>query len=134
MQQCGYDCFACPYPDCILTDEDEIVLTALEIAGSDRRDAEAKRYNCEADYDDDALKAQQARRREVKRRSYYEHRAEELRKRKIYRETHKAEKNAADKAYYMAHAEEINARRRERRKLQNALRKSMTEQGTDKKE
>ncbi len=133
MQQCGYDCFCCPYPDCILTDEDEIVLTALEIAGSEERDAEAKRLNCEADYDETKRK-QEARRREVKRRSYYEHRAEELRKRKLYRETHKAQKNRADRAYYHAHAEEINARRRERRKMKNALRRSLTGQGNSKKE
>ena len=133
MQQCGLDCFCCPYPDCVLTDEDEIVLTALEIAGSEERDADAKRYNCEADYDDGKPKAD-ARRREVKRRSYYAHRAAELRKRKLYRETHKTDKNRADKAYYDAHAEEINARRRERRKMKNALRRSITEQGNDKKE
>ena len=133
MQQCGYNCFCCPYPDCILSDEDEISLTALEIATSEHRDADTKKYNCEADYDE-GKPAADARRREVKRRSYYAHRAEELRKRKLYRETHKAAKSASDKAYYEAHKEEINARRRERRKMNNALRKSMTGQGDDKRE
>lgn len=132
MRSCGYDCFVCPYPDCILSDDDEIQLTELEIAESERRDAETKRYNCEADYEE-GKPANEARRREVKRRSYYAHRAEELRKRKAYRETHKSATKAYNDAYYEANKEAINARRRERRRLNKALRKSMTEQGNNKK-
>ena len=125
MQECGYDCFNCPFSDCVLSD-DEITLTELEVMESENRDAESKRYNCEADYVKDGAKsAAEARRREVKHKSYMAHRAEELQKRKVYRETHKEAKNAADKAYYQANRDAINARRRERRKLEKALRKSM---------
>lgn len=132
MQQCGHDCFACPYPDCVLNDEEEIVLTELEISESDRRDADAKRYNCEADYED-GKPAADARRREVKRRSYYAHRAEELRRMKGYYDTHKPQIKSYYDAYYEANREKINARRRERRKLKKALRKSEITQGEKKK-
>lgn len=134
MQKCSLDCFNCPFSDCILSD-DEIQLTELEIRESENRDADAKRFNCEADYVDDGEKsAADARRREAKHKSYMAHRAEELRKRKLYRETHKEAKNAADKAYYEANREAINARRRERRRLEKAFRKSLKGENATKKQ
>lgn len=116
---CSHDCFRCPYDDCIWPDED-FPLTALEIAMSESLDREAERSGCEADYEGNEDRAAEARRRHRRREWYMEHRASELLKHAEYRRTHKEAKRLQDNAYYLAHREEINRRKRERRALEKA--------------
>ena len=95
-------------------------ITALEIMQSEALDREAERSCCEADYEDDPQKAAEIRRRHMRHEWYMEHRASELVKHAQYRATHKEEKKQQDLAYYLAHKEEINRRKREKRALERA--------------
>ena len=122
--ECSHNCFRCPYDDCILADDEEIELTALEIAQSESLDREAERMCCEGDFEDtDKEKAEAARRRHRKREWYLDHRGSELKKKAEYRKTHAEEKHRQDMAYYEAHKEEINRRKREKRALEKARKK-----------
>lgn len=116
--ECSHDCFRCPFEDCIQPDDDE--MTALELAQSEALDREAERSCCEADFEDDPEKAAIVRKRTMRREWYMEHRATELVKHAQYRATHREEKKRQDTAYYLAHREEINRRKRERRALERA--------------
>lgn len=115
--ECSHDCFRCPFEDCIQPDDD---VTALEIAQSEALDRDAERSCCEADFDDNPELAAAARKRTMRRKWYVEHRSTELVKHALYRSTHREEKKRQDTAYYLAHREEINKRKREKRALERA--------------
>lgn len=113
---CSHDCERCPYDDCICP-EDEF--SALEWAESEKRERETDRGNCEADYDDEE-QAASVRRRQMKREWYLAHRGSELIKRAVFREANRERLRQENMAYYEAHKEEINAKRREKRAIERA--------------
>lgn len=124
MPSCGYDCFTCPFADCIFDeDEDLFEETALEIAESEERDREAVRERCEADFETEAQAQRQrelARVREIKKKNRAAYEAQEAAYRAANRETIR-EKNAV---YWQKNARHINARRNERRHRKRALRQA----------
>lgn len=123
MVVCDFDCFKCPYVDCIAMD----ILTPEEREKSKSLDRIAK----ETDLDIKTIK-----RREQKRNWYYAHReqilernrntplSEERReqKRKYYRE-HREEINQRNLANYYLHHEENKKKYREKARAKRELEK-----------
>ena len=106
---CNHNCFACPFEDCISDDAP----TALEEAESEQRDYDAWRYNCPADYSDEATalrKAECDRKRRYRQENPDKCRAYQ----KQYRADHLEERRAKNNEWYWKNRERIRAMRAEK--------------------
>lgn len=123
-ETCDHNCFACKYADCICPDDE---MSVLELAESERRDREAERYNCPADFDDPK---DQARKRENDRKRRYRRKNPE-KVREYYRQYRQARREhyrALNAAYYAKNREKIDAQRAEKRKRDKSLAAILHEQ------
>lgn len=124
MLPCGYDCFTCPYADCIFDDDPELFAeTELEIAESEERDRRAERERCEADCETEA-QAQRQQWLAIKRKSHQARREHEKTQKAAHRAEIRTEINARNTEYWKKNAHGINARRNERRHRKRALKQA----------
>jgi hypothetical protein len=114
---CDHNCFACKFEDCICPDDE---MSVLELAESERRDRDAERYNCPADFDNPK---DQARKRENDRKRRYRRKnPEKVREyHRQYKEARKDHYRELNKAYYAKNRAKIDAYRAEKRKRDKGL-------------
>lgn len=116
---CNLDCLNCPYDDCVIPDE-QVVVTVLEETESERRDQEAWRLSCPADYPD--AQTQEKKRIADRKARYRMANREKLREyHRNYKERRKEHYREINRAYYAKNRERIDAYRAEKRKRDRLL-------------